>query len=109
MERDIWIMVDEESQQTLFRLVKAGGARDAERLIREVQLPVVMVEVRVPPTGLPEATPGVSPGSARAILIVLMLHRLNDGDAVGLAYKSALAPIATSEWQMPRWRSERES
>jgi hypothetical protein len=102
-ERDVWITVDENGQQTLFRLVEAGGAGDVARLISDLQLPVVMIDVVVPPTGWLEATPGTIQARARAILIVLSLQRVNASDTVGLmAYQSrAEERIATFEWQMP--------
>jgi hypothetical protein len=41
----IWIMVDQDGAQTLFQLVEVGAASDASRLVKELHLPVVMIDV----------------------------------------------------------------
>lgn len=87
-ERETWVMVDEEGQQTLFRLVEVGGAHEMARLTKEFRLPVVMIDVAVPRMRGLEATPDAGPGPARGRLIVLSLHTVNDEDAAGLvAYR----------------------
>lgn len=110
LERDILVMVDQEGQRTLFRLVEVEDARDALRLASDPHLPVVMIDAVVPPTGPHEATPGACPGPPRATLIVVNLRRANDADAAGfVAYKSRAAErIATVEWHMPRPGEERD-
>jgi CheY-like chemotaxis protein len=102
-ERDTWVMVDEDGQQTLFRLVEMGGARDVARLTKEFQLPVVMIDVAVPRMRGLEATSAVCPESARGRLIVLNLHTVSDDDAVGLvAYRRLWGErIATFDWRIP--------
>jgi hypothetical protein len=87
-ERDIWVMVDQDSQRRLFRLVEVEGARDVARLASDLQLPVVMIDVVMPPMSQLKATPDERPAPARTTLIVLNLRTANDGDAVGLvAYR----------------------
>lgn len=68
-ERDIWVVVDQDGQQTLFSLVEGGNARDVARVIRDLQLPVVMIDVVLPPMGRLEATPGAGQGPAGAIRV----------------------------------------
>jgi hypothetical protein len=104
-ERDIWVMVDQDGRQTLFSLVEVGNARDVARVIRDLQLPVVMIDVVLPPMGGLEATPG----PAGATLIVLSLRKASEGEVACLvAYKSrAEALLATLEWQISPSGDER--
>lgn len=109
-ERDTWVMVDEDGQQTLFRLVEMGSVRDVARLTKEFQLPVVVIDVAVPRSRGLEATPSSCPESGRGRLIVLNLHTVNDDDAVGLvAYRRLWGErIATFEWRIPPPGEQRE-
>jgi hypothetical protein len=109
-ERDILVMVDQDGQRTLFRLVEVEDAHDVLRLASDPHLPVVVIDAVVPPTGAHEASPGASPGPPRATLIVVNLRRANDADAAGfVAYKSRTAErIATFEWHMPPPGEERD-
>jgi hypothetical protein len=102
-ERDIWVMVDQNGRQTLYRLVEVEDGRDLAPLAGDLRWPVVMIDVVAPPIRQLEATPGACPGPAQGKLIVLRLHTVNDGDAVGVVAHTSRAAerIATFEWRIP--------
>lgn len=80
----IWTMVDQDGAQRVFQLVEAGTASEASRLVKELHLGVVMIEVALPSAIQLEAMSVPGSGSARAKLIVVNVHTGNDGDAAGL-------------------------
>jgi len=80
----IWVMVDQEGAQTLFQLVEVGGAPDASRLVKELHLPVVMIDVTLPPAQQIEAKSAPGSGSARAKLVVVNVHTGNEGEVARL-------------------------
>lgn len=89
VERDILVMVDEDGQRTLFRLVDVGDPRDVARLACDPHLPVVVIDAVVPSTGWLEAPAESYQGPRRSILIVVNLQRTDDADAGGfIAYKA---------------------
>ena len=93
----IWVMVDQDGAQTLFQLVDVGAASGAARLMKELHLPIVMIDVALPAKQL-AAMPAPPSGAERARLIVVNVHAGTDGDAAGLAaHKNGESgPIATS-------------
>lgn len=80
----LWVMVDEDGTQTLYQLVERGAISDTSRLIKELQLPVVMIDVALPMAKQLEAMPAPRSGSERARLIVVNIHTGNKGEAAGL-------------------------
>lgn len=93
----IWVMVDQDGEQTLFQLTAMGGAADAIRLVKERRLPVVMVDVALPPETRIEEVQALS-GTTRARLVVVKLHTASEGHAPGVvAYRDfERDPIAES-------------
>jgi len=110
LDRDILVMVDQDGQRRLFRLIEVEDPRDVLQVANDPHVPVVMIDAMVPPTGRHESTSGESPRPPRATLIVLNLRRASDADAVGfVAYKGRAAErIATLEWHMPPPGEKRE-
>lgn len=96
----LWVLVDQDGGQTLFQLVEVGTASDASRLVKELHLPVVMIDVALPSAKQLDAMPAPRSdhGRERARLIVVNVRTGNDGDAAGLApHKNVVSgPIATS-------------
>lgn len=53
----IWVMVDQDGAQTLFQFVDVGAASDAARLLKELHLPVVMIDVALREAARGNASP----------------------------------------------------
>ena len=47
-ERDVFVMVDQEGDRTLFKLVEVGTGGDVQRLARELHAPAVVVDMVLP-------------------------------------------------------------
>jgi hypothetical protein len=80
-ERDIWLLVDENGQRTLFRLVEVGKESDVVRLASELQAPTIVVDVAFPALPALDATPGGPRRSASSRLILLNVRTVSGNDA----------------------------
>src|SRR5437762_11727186 len=47
-ERDVFVMVDQEGDRTLFKLVEVGTGGDVQRVARELHAPAVVVGMALP-------------------------------------------------------------
>lgn len=83
IQPDIWVLIDQEGESTLFRLVEMGDARDAARMTRNRQMPVVTVDVALPATEPIGPTLRAVPGQER--LVVLKIHAVSGTDEASLA------------------------
>ncbi len=72
-ERDLWVMVDHNGEQTLFKLVEVGNRGDGLRLARELHAPTVVVDMALPAYPALDEMRGKRrrSGSSRLILVNL--------------------------------------
>jgi len=95
----IWVMVDQNGAQTLFQLVEVGVGPDASRLVKELHLPAVLIDVALPAKHFgAKSAPRSGREQERARLVVVKVHTGDDGDAVGLAVHTNVGsgPTTTS-------------
>ena len=92
IQPDIWVLIDQEGERTLFRLVEVEDARQAARVVRDRQLPVMMVDVALPSTE--QLGPTLHALSGRGRLIVLNVHTVSGTHAAGVTVPRP----ATTDW-----------
>jgi hypothetical protein len=78
-----WVMVDDNGQRTLFRLVEMGKGTDAVQLARELAARTVVVDIALPALPALDEKPGKHPRSARSKLILLKVRTVTGDDAHG--------------------------
>jgi len=87
-ERDVFVMVDQEGDRTLFKLVEVGTGGDVQRLARELHAPAVVVDMALPALPALDQIPGEprpSDGSSR--LIVLRVRTVTEGSGNGIVVR----------------------
>jgi hypothetical protein len=85
-ERDVFVIVDQEDERTLFKLVEVGTGGDVQRLARELQAPAVVVDMALPALPVLDRIPERRP-SASSRLIVLRVRTATDGNADGIVVR----------------------
>ena len=86
-ERDLWVMVDHNGEQTLFKLVEVGNRGDGLRLARELHAPTVVVDMALPAHPALNEMPGKRCRSRSSRLILLNVRRVTDSDAHGVVVR----------------------
>jgi hypothetical protein len=88
-EGDTWLVVEQDSRTTVYRLVEVADGGDVLRQARDLHVPAVMVDVALPPLPALDGTPGVrrrsarSARSAKSRLIHLNVRTVTGDDATG--------------------------
>jgi hypothetical protein len=89
-ERDIWLLLDQDGQRTLFRLEEVGKGGDVMRLAGELQAPTVVVDVAFPALPALDAMPAARRASASSRLILLNVRTVSGHDANGVVIRRSL-------------------
>jgi hypothetical protein len=86
-ERDVFVMVDQEGDRTLFKLVEVGTGGDVQRLARELHAPAVVVDMALPALPALDQIPGERRTLGRSRLIVLRVRTVTDGSGDGIVVR----------------------
>jgi hypothetical protein len=86
-ERDVFVIVDQEGDRTLFKLVEMGTGGDVQRLARELHAPAVVVDMALPALPALDQIPGQRRLSGSSRLVVLRLRTVTDGSANGIVVR----------------------
>jgi hypothetical protein len=86
-ERDVFVIVDQEGDRTLFKLVEMGTGGDVQRLARELHAPAVVVDMALPALPALDQIPGQRRPSGSSRLVVLRLRTVTDGSANGIVVR----------------------
>jgi hypothetical protein len=86
-EREVFVMVDQEGDRTLFKLVEVGAGGDVQRLARELHAPAVVVDMALPALPVLDRIPGERRRSGSSRLIVLKVRTVTDGSANGIVVR----------------------
>ena len=86
-ERDVFVMVDQEGDRTLFKLVEVGTGGDVQRLARELHAPAVVVDTVLPALPALDQISGERRPSGSSRLIVLRVRSVTDGSANGIVVR----------------------
>jgi hypothetical protein len=78
-EGDTWLVVDQDGERTLFRLVEVGEGGDVLRLARELRAPAVVVDVALPALPTLDRTSGMRRRSPK-LRVILLNVRTVTGD-----------------------------
>ena len=86
-ERDVWVMVDQDGDRTLFKLVEMGSGGEGLRLARELHVPAVVVDMALPALPALDEMPGQRRPSANSRLILLKVRTVTGGPGDGIVVR----------------------
>ena len=112
-ERDVWVMVDQDGDRTLFKLVEMGSGGEGSRMARELHAPAVVVDMALPALPAIDEMPGQPRPSGKSRLILLKVRTVTGGHANGIVVRQGWQgePVNASSVRhedLPVTRSVRE-
>ena len=81
-DRNQWVMVDDNGQRTLFKLVEKGKGADAVRLASELPARTIVVDIALPVLPRFDDQPARRSRSAGSRLIMLNVRTVRGNDAI---------------------------